>query len=401
MTTLARENTESDALAEEHEGDAEAIVLIEPDISEAELQVMARVLTQGSLSDGLMTEAFEKAFGEYIGREHAIAVTSGSIAMLLTLKAYGIGPGDEVICSPYSWHQLQHAVALVGAKPVLCDIDYWQQTINPEKAAKLVTPATKAIIAANVNGHPAHWEELRALADANELILIEDSSEAIGSRYKEKLVGNFGDTAVFDFCEPGVLLSGGGGMIVTDDRELAHQIRYMRNREQEHKNTVVITRVVPWNVKMSNLNAALGLVQLKRLPEILAKREQVLKWYDAAMQAFEGIKPPYTGPGATKVYPMVYAIHLGTRFTASGRKGVIEDLDQHAVEITDYGQALYTQQYYMGLGATRAECPVCQKTVDRVLSLPLHHKMTEEEIQFIVDHLKDATINTGAGAAIY
>ncbi|NYZ16198.1 DegT/DnrJ/EryC1/StrS family aminotransferase [Azospirillum sp. RWY-5-1] len=391
--------TEADSAADEEEGSY--IGLVDPDISAAEVEVLARVLTSGPLSDGRMVEPFERAFADYVGRAHAVAVSSGSLGLLLALKAQGIGPGDDVVCSPFGWHQVQHAVALAGANPVFCDIDYWQHTINPEKAAARLTPATKAIVAGNVNGHPAHWDELDALAREKGLILIEDSTEAIGSTYKGRMVGGFGACSVFDFSEPGVLLAGGGGMVVTDDRELAHRLRYLRRREPEHRNTVVITRTVPWQAAMGNLNAALGLVQLKRLPEILAKRRQVIAWYDAAMASFEGIKPPYRGPGATEVNPMVYAVHLGTRFTASGRKAIIEDLEAQGVEASDYGQPLYSQQFYQERGASRADCPVCQKTADRVLALPLHHKVTDDEIQFIVDTLKDATVNTGAGAAIY
>ncbi|KAA0680953.1 DegT/DnrJ/EryC1/StrS aminotransferase family protein [Roseomonas genomospecies 6] len=388
----------------EDDADAELgdyIPLIDPDISEAEVAVIGRILTSGSLGDGRMTEAFEDAFAAWLGRAHAVAVSSGTIATLLALKAYGIGPGDEVLCSPFGWHQVQHAITLAGAEPVFVDIDYWQHTINPAKAEAKVTERTKAILAGNVNGHPAHWDELRALARDKGLILIEDSTEAIGSSYKGKLVGTFGDCAVFDFSEPGVLVTGEGGMIVTDDRNLAHQLRYLRRREMEHRNTVVITRTIPFQAGMSNLTAALGLVQLKRLPEILAKRRTVVGYYEAAMASFEGIKPPYKGPGADDVHPMVYAVHLGTRFTASGRKAVLEDLSTQGVEASDYGQALYTQQHYQERGASRADCPVCQKTVDRVLALPLHHRVTADQVQFIVDTLKDATVNTGAGAAIY
>ncbi len=386
---------------EEEDALGDYIPLIDPDISEAEVAVLGRILTSGSLSDGRLTEAFEDAFAAWLGRAHAVAVSSGTIATLLALKAYGIGPGDEVLCSPFGWHQVQHAIALAGAEPVFVDIDYWQHTINPAKAEAKITPRTKAILAGNVNGHPAHWDELQTLARDKGLILIEDSTEAIGSSYKGRLVGTFGDCAIFDFSEPGVLVTGEGGMIVTDDRNLAHQLRYLRRREMEHRNTVVITRTIPFQAGMSNLTAALGLVQLKRLPEILAKRRTVVGYYEAAMASFEGIKPPYKGPGADDVHPMVYAVHLGTRFTASGRKAVLEDLSTHDVEASDYGQALYTQQYYQERGASRADCPVCQKTVDRVLALPLHHKVTTDQVQFIVDTLKDATVNTGAGAAIY
>ncbi|MBP2299652.1 DegT/DnrJ/EryC1/StrS family aminotransferase [Azospirillum picis] len=389
------------------------IPLTAADVSGAEVEILGHLLSAGGLGDGRMVQAFETAFAAYVGRRFAVAVSSGTMATLLMLKGYGIGAGDEVLCSPFGWHQVQHAVALCGATPVLVDIDYWQHTINPEKAASLVTPRTRAILAGNVNGHPAHWDELRALADETGLTLLEDSTEAIGSTYKGRMVGTFGDAAVFDFSEPGVLLAGEGGMIVTDDGDLAHRLRYMRRREIEHRNTVVITRTLPWQAGMGNLNAALALVQLKRLPEILTRRNLVIAYYNAAMASFEGIKPPYRGPGAEVINPMVYAVHLGTRFTASGRKAVIEDLDTHAVEAADYGQPLHTQQYYIERfgrpggghggeqGAGRAACPVCTKTADRVLALPLHHRITRDQVDFIVETLKDATINTGAGAAIY
>ena len=377
------------------------IPLVDPDISAAEVAVVGKVLTSGPLNDGRMTDAFERAFAAAVGRAHAVAVASGTLALLLALRAQGIGPGDEVLCSPYGWHQVQQAVALSGATPVFVDIDYWQHTLNPEKAAAKVTPATRAIVAGNVNGHPAHWDELTALAERHGLILIEDSSEAIGSSYKGRLVGSFGVCSIFDFSEPGVLLAGGGGMVVTDDGALAHELRYLRTREAEHRYTVGITRRLPWQVGMSNLNAALGLVQLERLPEILARRAAVVALYEAAMASFEGIKPPYKGPGAEAVHPMVYAVHLGTRFTASGRKAILEDLDQHDIEASDYGQPLYTQQHYVERGYGRADCPVCQKTADRALALPLHRTITADQIAFMVDTLKDATVNTGAGAAIY
>ncbi len=359
------------------------------------------MLTAGPLNDGRMAEAFETAFAASVGRAHAVAVSSGTMALLLALKAQGIGPGDEVLCSPYGWHQVQQAVALSGATPVFVDIDYWQHTLNPEKAAAKITPASRAIVAGNVNGHPAHWDELTALAGAHGLILIEDSSEAIGSTYKGRPVGSFGACSIFDFSEPGVLLAGGGGMVVTDDGALAHELRYLRHREAEHRCTVRITRRLPRQAGMSNLNAALGLVQLERLPQILERRAAVVRLYEAAMASFEGIKPPYRGPGAESVHPMVYAVHLGTRFTTNGRRAILEDLDAHGIDASDYGQPLYTQQYYVERGHGRADCPVCRKTADRALALPLHRNVTQDQIAFIVDTLKDATVNTGAGAAIY
>ena len=175
MTHAAPDEVE-DADGEDAEGEFEQedISLTQPDIGTAEVRVIERILTTASLNDGRLTEAFEEAFATYVGRRHAIAVTSGTMAMVLALRAYGFGPGNDILCSPYGWHQTVHAVALIGANPVFSDIDYWSHTLNPLKAAERITPAVKAIIAGNTNGHPAPWDELRALADERGLVLIED-----------------------------------------------------------------------------------------------------------------------------------------------------------------------------------------------------------------------------------
>jgi perosamine synthetase len=392
-----------DEAAEPEDGDFEQedISLTQPDIGAAEVRVIERILTTASLNDGRLTEAFEEAFAAYVGRRHAIAVTSGTIAMVLTLKAYGFGPGTDILCSPYGWHQAVHAVALVGATPVFSDIDYWSHTLNPLKAAERITPATKAIIGGNTNGHPAAWDELRTLADERGLVLIEDSNEAVGSTYHGRIVGSFGDCAVFDFSEPGPVLCGEGGMIVTDDDELAWHLRYLRKREPEHLKSVVISHNVPWQCKLSNLNAALGLVQLRRIDEILERRRTVVGFYEAAMQSFEGIKPPYHAPGVTVVQPHTYAVHLGTRFSVSLRNAVIEDMMTQGVDTASFGVPLHLQQFYAERGGRRGDCSVAEKTADRVIVVPFHGALEQDQVEFIVQRLKEATINSGAGAAIY
>jgi dTDP-4-amino-4,6-dideoxygalactose transaminase len=386
---------------EDGEFEQEDISLTQPDIGAAEVRVIERILTTASLNDGRLTEAFEEAFAAYVGRRHAVAVTSGTIAMVLTLRAYSFGPGTDILCSPYGWHQAVHAVTLVGATPVFSDIDYWSHTLNPLKAAERITPATRAIIGGNTNGHPAAWDELRALAEERSLVLIEDSTEAVGSTYHGRIVGSFGDCAVFDFSEPGPLLCGEGGMIVTDDDELASRLRYLRKREPEHLKSVVISHNVPLQCKLSNLNAALGLVQLKRIDEILERRRTVVGFYEAAMQSFEGIKPPYHAPGVTVVQPHTYAVHLGTRFSVSLRNAVIEDMLTQGVDTASFGVPLHLQQFYAERGGRRGDCSVAEKTADRVIAVPFHGALEQDQVEFIVQRLKEATINSGAGAAIY
>ena len=215
------------------------IPLSDPDISPAELEAVSAVLKSPRLSQGPMVEQFEQAFATYLGRRHAVAVASGTLGLLLTLRAYGIGAGHEVVTSAYSWHQIGHAIALASAKPVFADIDYWSGTLAPDKAAARIGANTHALLAANINGHPAAWAPLRELADKHGLLLIEDSSEAIGSRYQDKPVGSFGDCAIFDFSQPGALVCGEGGMVVTDNANIAARLRNSRNRRIDERFSVV------------------------------------------------------------------------------------------------------------------------------------------------------------------
>jgi dTDP-4-amino-4,6-dideoxygalactose transaminase len=199
------------------------LLLSDPDVSALEAELVEAALRAPRLSAGRMVEQFEAGFARWLGRAHAVAVPSGTLGTWLALRALGIGPGDEVIASPYGWHQVAHAVTLAGARVVFSDINYWSGCLDPARAASQVTPATRAILAGNVNGHPAAWKELRALADAHGLALIEDSTEAIGSRYRGQPVGRFGDLSVFDFSQPSALCCGEGGMVVTDDAALASE----------------------------------------------------------------------------------------------------------------------------------------------------------------------------------
>lgn len=375
--------------------------LSDPDVTEAELDAVKSVLLSPRLSGGPVVEAFEAAFAHQIGRRHAVAVASGTVGLLLALKAYGLGPGAEVIASSYSWRETAHAIALAGAAPVFADIDYWAGTLAPDKIAMRVTPASRALVAANTNGHPAPWAELRDEARRHGLVLIEDSTEAIGSIYRGEQVGRFGDCAVFDFSQPGPLVCGEGGMVVTDDADIAATLRRLRGRRPGDRASVVITAEAPLQAGMSDFAAALGLAQLDRLDVILARRKQVEHWYRKAVQSFEGIKDPYIAPEVDEVHWFLYLVHLGTRFTASSRDAIVEDLRLEGVEAAAYCHPLHTQRRYLDLGYRRGNYFVTEKVADRAVALPFHTHLTEEKIAFIVATMKDASINVGAGSAIY
>ncbi|MDZ4292522.1 MAG: aminotransferase class I/II-fold pyridoxal phosphate-dependent enzyme, partial [Hydrogenophaga sp.] len=271
----------------------DAISLYEPECGEREIQLVTAVLESARWGDGPMLESFERAFAGWAGRRHAVAVGSGTLGTWIALRAMGIGPGDEVVCSSHAWHQVAQAITLAGATPVFADINYWTGCLSPEKAALKITPQTRAILAGNTNGHPADWDPLRALAKAHGIHLIEDSTEALGSRYKGQTVGSFGDVAVFDFSQPSALCTGEGGMLVTDDDTLVHELRYLRQRRVSDRHSVSVGSRVPLQAGMSEMTAALGLAQLASLDDRLMERKQVELWYHEQMQSFEGVKPPY------------------------------------------------------------------------------------------------------------
>jgi perosamine synthetase len=389
------------AVVDQDDDGLDWLALSDPDISTEELEALIMTLRSSQLSAGPNVNDFEKAMAKWVGRAHGAAVASGTLGACLALKVLGIGPGDEVITSAYAWHQIAHAITLVGATPILADIDYWSGCIDPAKAAEKVGPRTKAILATNVNGHPADWQALRSLADLHGLKLIEDSTEAVGSRYQGKLVGSFGDVAIFDFSQPSALCCGQGGMVLTDDPTLASELSYLRERRLSDRTSVSVGSRVPWQASMSDLDAAIGLVQLRRIDEILLKRKQVETWYHTQMQSFEGIKPPYLADNIDEVHWMLYKIHLGKRFTGSARNQIIEDMETNAVESAIYCVPLHQQFHYQQAGWHRGLLPNTERIGDRSLTLPFHTHLDEDEITYIVKTLKDASVNVGAGAAIY
>jgi len=381
--------------------DEDWIALSDPDLSEVELQLVQAALGSPRLTHGRMVAHFEQAFAAWLGRKHAVSVASGTLGTFLALRALGIGPGDEVIASPHGWHQVAHAVTLTGATVVFSDIHYWSGCLDPVRAEARITPATKAILAGNVNGHPAAWKAFREVADRQGIALIEDSTEAIGSAYQGRMVGSFGDLAVFDFSQPSALCTGEGGMVVTDDDRLATELRYLRQRSLRDRNSVAVGARVPLQAGMSEITAALGAAQLARLPELLAARKAVEVIYRDEMASFEGIKPPWIAPDVDEVHWMVYCVHLGTRFTASARRQIVEDLAANFIEAAPYCKPLHQQFHYAQFGFRRGQFPLAERIGDRALALPFHAHLDADEIQFLVKTLKDSATNVGAGAAIY
>jgi len=375
--------------------------LSDPDLSQREITLAVAALHAEELSSSGLVEAFEKRFAASVGRAHGVSMASGTLAAMATLMAMELAPGDEVMVPAYSWHHCAHAVVLAGLRPVFCDIDYWCGCLAPAKLEEKLTPRCRAMMVCNANGHPAEWPTLQAFARQHGLRLIEDSSEAIGSKIGGQVVGSFGEVAIFDFSQPGLLCCGEGAIVVTDDALLAAELRYRRSRRRSDRRSISIGSRVPLQADISEVTAAIALGQLERLPEIIERRREVESWYHEEMQSFEGIKPPYTADGVDEVNWMLYVVHLGKRFTGSARNQIVEDMEADAIEVAPYCMPLHQEFHYQQLGYQRGQLPTTERIADRALALPFHGHLTRDQVRFIVKTLKDACTNVGAGAAIY
>ncbi|TFE67928.1 DegT/DnrJ/EryC1/StrS family aminotransferase [Methylacidiphilum caldifontis] len=377
------------------------IKFMDPDMTGAELEAIYRVLGSSELSGGTEVEVFEKNFARFVKRKHAVSFSGAKVAFYLCLKALGIGKGDAIILSACSWRELGQVLAWAGISPKFGDIDYWSMAIDPSKIEREITPEVKALVGSNPNGHPACWEELEKIAKNHSLFLIEDSTEAIGSSFKGRNVGSFGLFSLFDFSQPSALLTGKGAMVVTDSEELASLLKTIRDRSVEERQSVVKNRQPYLGCSLSSLEAALGLAQLQRIDEILQKRKTIEELYTHFLSGFEGIKDPYVSPEATEIHWFSYVVHLGTRFSKSSRDAIIEDLRRDNIEAFPYCYPLHLAGWAIERGMRRGMLPITERVADRTIALPFHGQLAAEEVEFIVKSLKEASLNVGAGAAIY
>ena len=375
--------------------------LYDPDFSDAELKSIHNILASPDLSRGNLAFQFEQAFAAKWGRAYAVSFSTSSIACYALLRALNIGAGDEIIASPLAWHQIAKAVPLNGAFLRLADINYWTGTLNPAKAEEKINASTKAILAGNVLGHPAEWQALQKIAQKNRLYLLEDSTEAIASRYLGKPVGSFGIASIFDFAMPSPLATGEGAMVLTDDKSLYEELRILRGVSEDENHSVIYAGKPSLQAYMSEISAALGLAQLQRLDEILEKRLEAESWYFAAMKSFEGIKDPYCAPEVDFLCRTLYGVHLGTRFSKDVRRQIIQDLRQAGIDARPYPMMLQRQRLFFDREAPQGPFPKAEQIGERLIVLPLHGNLDQEDVQFIVQTLKDAAVNIGAGAAIY
>ncbi len=364
------------------------IPLARPDITEHEIQAVVKVLRAPYLSLGPKLGEFEQKIAFYTGVRHAVAVNSGTSALHLIVRALGLKEGDEVITTPFSFVASSNCLLFERAKPVFVDIDPQTLNLDVRRIEQKITSRTRAILAVDVFGHPAEWDELERIAGKHNLRLIEDSAEAIGAEYRGRNAGSFGDAALFAFYPNKQMTTGEGGAVLTNDEQIARLCRSLRNQGRGEGHEWLQHERLGYNYRLSDINCALGIAQLKRLEEMLKKRERVAQMYSERLQSVKGVHIPYAAPHV-KISWFVYVIRLTERYTQTDRDRIIEGLRGRGIQCGKYFSPIHLQPFYREMfGYKPGDFPVTESVAARTIALPFYNNLTEEQIDYVVSQLK-------------
>lgn len=368
-----------------------AVPLARPNVSDRERAYVQRVLESARLAQGPWRTRFEALMAGQCATEHAVATNSGTAALHLILDALEIGSGDEVITTPFSFIASANVMSYVGAAPRFVDIDATTYNLDPERVEAAITPATRAILAVDVFGLPADWPALTRLAEAHDLLLIDDACEALGACVDDRPIGQWGHAAGFGFYPNKQITTGEGGCITTNDAELAARCRMLRNQGRADDGTMRHT-ALGYNYRMDELAAALGCAQLERLPDLLQQRVDVARRYHDALAPVAGDvhRPPQTADRAERSW-FVYVVQLADHFTADARDQLLAVLRKRDIGCAPYFPAIHLQPYYRDrFGFTAGTFPVCESIAERTLALPFYPGLSADDISRVVEALTDA-----------
>jgi len=354
------------------------IPIARPLIGEEEKQAVLDVLGSGQLAQGPRVAAFEKAFAEFCGSKHAIATSSGTTALQVALQANGIGPGDDVITSAFSFVASANTILAVGSRPVFADIEHDYFTIDPDSIREKLTPSTRAITVVHLYGQACDMDAIARIAEEFGLAIIEDACQAHGAKYDGHVVGRHG-TACYSFYPTKNMTTAEGGMITTNSDEIAERARMLRNHggSQRYQH-----EVMGYNFRMTEIQAAIGLVQLQKLPGWNEIRRDNAKVLSEGLDGVPGITTPAIRPGGEHVF------HQYTVRTKN-RERLVEALKAEGIGYgIHYPQTIYSQPLYRDLGY-QDYLEVSEQAAKEVVSLPVHASLRLDELGRIVDTIRD------------
>lgn len=368
------------------------IPLSKPDLSELETRLVMEVMRNQWLAIGPMTEEFESLVAGYVGTRHAIAVNSGTSGLFCVLKALGIGPGDEVITTPFSFVASTNVILHAGATPVFVDIEPVSLNMDPGLIERAISPRTKGILAVEAFGNPTHMDEYAQIAARHGLVMIEDCCEALGVAHAGRKAGTFGDAGVFGFYPNKQIATGEGGMIVTDNDEVASICRSLRNQgrgtDASSKASWLRHERLGYNFRISELQAAVGVGQMRRIDEILEKRGRVARTYINRLSGIGDLVLPTVDP-ETEMSWFVFVPRLGVEYSREERDRVIQGLRNHDIGASDYFPCIHEMPFIRSLfGSEQPSFPIAESISGRTIALPFYGSLTDREIELVVQTLE-------------
>nr|WP_142389203.1 DegT/DnrJ/EryC1/StrS family aminotransferase [Bacillus halotolerans] len=368
-----------------------------PDITNEELETVAETIKSGWISKGPKVIEFEKKLGEYLGAEHVISCNSGTAALHMALLALGVGEGDEVIVPSFTFCSSVNVILHVGATPVFADICEDDLCIDPEDVRQKLSPRTKAVIAVHFAGYPANLDELSSICKENGLYLIEDAAHALGTRYNGKMIGTHGDAVCFSFYATKNITTGEGGALILKDEEAAERARLYGwhgitknawNRYGEKGSWRYDVLLPGFKYNMTDIQAALGLIQLKRAAEIQEKRTRIAKYYASELtNQSERAELPLTDIPSYITHSWHLFILRVKKRGEMERDQFIENMKAKNIGLSVHFIPVHMHPYYSE--HFPAKLPVTERIFPEIVSLPLYSQLSKEDCQYIVQSIKD------------
>jgi perosamine synthetase len=364
------------------------IPLSAPDIEQAEIDAVVEVLRSGRLSLGRRMEEFEEAMAGYTGAAHAVAVSSGTAALHLAIRALGIGEGDEVILPSFTFIAAANALRYERAKPVFVDIDPRTLNLDTKRIEEAVTPRTRAILAVHTFGVPAAMHEILDIAGRSGLLVIEDACEALGAEFAGKKVGTLGDAGVFGFYPNKQITTAEGGMVVTNKPEIAARVRSLRNHGRAPAAGPHDYSEVGYNYRLSELHCALGVEQLKRVETILLGREAIAAAYHHRLAKVEKIQPPMLDLPSGRVSWFVFVVRLA-QSSRERRDAIVCELARRGIEAGRYFPAIHLQPAYRDAATEHKSLPVTESVAAQTIALPFFNRITDQQLKTVCESLEE------------
>jgi perosamine synthetase len=361
-------------------------------LDEDDIAVVVEVLRSDWLTTGPKVHEFEEAFADFVGADDGVAVSSGTAALHATMYALGIGPGDEVIVPPITFPASANCVVYQGGTPVFADVDSDTLLIDPAQVEAKITPRTKAIIAVDYTGQPCDYDALQAIADLHNLFLVADACHALGAAYKGRSVGSLASMSAFSFHPVKHITTGEGGMITTDNSELAHRMRVFRNhgiatdhRQREQQGSWFYEMVDPgYNYRLTDVQCVLGLSQLRKLPEWVARRQEIARRYDEAFAGLPAVEPLGACKDVTHAYHL-YMIRLDSKQLRVTRAEVFSALLAEGIGVNVHYIPVHLHPFYRErFGTGPGLCPVAEAAYERLITLPVFPRMTNEDVEDVI-----------------